>query len=132
MTDVIHIDKSYIGTFATGEDWTCFDNLDWYLEDVHKLQQGHVTEEDYVIWARDPNSPWWRDCTIELRGSNLSRFLTPNRVGELFYLLPAGTRLVMEVSEPLHVEDGGLFMWGQPGSGNDFSKSLKAIITIID
>jgi hypothetical protein len=132
MKDVIHIDTNDIGTFATGEDWTCWDDHDGCLEDVQTLQQGHVTESSSVIWSRDPESPWWRDCTIELRGSNLSRFLTPNGLGEHFYLVPAGTRVVIDVLEPLHVEDGGLFMWDQPGSGNVFRKSIKAIITILD
>jgi hypothetical protein len=128
----IHIDKNDIGIFARGEDWNCCDNTEWCWEDVQTLRQGHITESSSVIWARDPESPWWVGSLMELRGSNLSRFLTTNRLGEEFYLVPAGTRVVMEVLESLHVEDTGLFMWDQPGIGSAFRRSLKAIITILD
>jgi hypothetical protein len=116
----IFITVSDIGELSSGEDWACWTDPQSALYDVERLVSGLTIEDDRIIWAC-PNS------TVTLRGENLSRFLTPNSKGDMYYLLPSGTYIRMEVESVLISTEVGYFLWGQDET---YNHTIKAVIWV--
>lgn len=121
--ETININIADIGTL-NGEDWTCWTDGDTAMEDVQALEAGTPLPFEAVIWAQPQSTG------VQLTGENLSRFLTPNVHGEMFYLIPLGTHAKLKVHEPLTTEEWGLYMYDVPSSGNTYGHKIKAEIQI--